>query len=156
MPDVFRDFLRRRRTASPCQPRTQPGSHARTTAHEPPSISYAPTWTREDNGWTIIEEALLREVSILKPSVRPAEPLAQVPTLSPVEQPNPKPPEVEMSFGHGQILRRPSGQVLAVGGRRTAAARRNRTEVTRTFTDGSVEITEFDAYGVARAWEIMS
>ena len=27
----------------------------------PASISYAPTWRREENGWTIIETGLLRE-----------------------------------------------------------------------------------------------
>lgn len=55
----------------------------------PASISYAPTWRREENGWTVVERALLREVSILSGDKRPAEPCAQVLTLTAVEPPQP-------------------------------------------------------------------
>jgi hypothetical protein len=42
------------------------------------SISYAATWKREVNGWLVIEQGLLREVSILSPGKVGAEPHARV------------------------------------------------------------------------------
>lgn len=53
----------------------------------PASISYAALHRQELEGWMITRKGLVTEVSVLSPGKRPAEPLAQVVSFSPVERP---------------------------------------------------------------------
>lgn len=103
------------------------------------SISYKTLWRGDVNGWEIIRHGFLNEVSVLSPSLRPAEPLARVMLWEPEREPEPKPERELQEFyrrvgdgedpervladmkrrGNGrrsesQIIRRDVGQILGV------------------------------------------
>lgn len=61
----------------------------------------------------MIAHALVDEVSILSPSVKPAEPLAEVLSLKPTEEPRPVAREIPHRSG-GMLVRPGVGRILAV------------------------------------------
>lgn len=100
-----------------------------------------------------VADAFVTEVSVLI-GKRPHEPLAEVLNVRPSASARTE-PAGEVALGQGQMIRRNIGKVLAVNGQPVGTSNRVRAAVTRRFSDGSVEVTRFDAAGVAREWEIV-
>jgi hypothetical protein len=97
---------------------------ASATVHEPPawltkhdtkaSFSFIALSRGSFTACEHVMDAFVREVSILSPGTEPAEPLARVLRLAPVDEPPNRTPAGEVIYGGG-IIRRPGiGQVLRV------------------------------------------
>ena len=87
--------------------RGTPASLSRINVHATPTAE----------GAERVTSAYIKEVSLLSPGVKPAEPLAQIVPLKaePVARRHQAQPQGEVTYGHGQLLIRPNiGQVLSV------------------------------------------
>jgi hypothetical protein len=85
----------------------------------PASISHSACHRTIYNGWEVIRDGLVTEVSVLSPGVKPAEPLAQLITFTRQESPPAttradRPSVAGEVFYGGAVIRRNVGRVLAV------------------------------------------
>jgi len=78
------------------------------------SFSFIALWHGTFTACEHVMDAFVREVSILSPGIKPAEPLARVLRLAPVDEPPSPASAGEIIHGGAKIVRPSIGQVLGV------------------------------------------